>query len=286
MKIQKAVITAASPGQHTLPLQRLVDRQGVERTALELVLSEVSEAGIEEICVVIQPGDERAYQQAAGEHAGRVCFVEQPAPLGYGDALRRSKSFVKDSHFLHLVGDHLYLSQVERCCAAQLIETAVQNECSVSAVQATRESMLPYFGTVSASRVHNASHLYKINQVVEKPTPTFAEQELIVAGLRQGTYLCFFGMHILPPEIMEILNRLLESADDPKSITLSAALNELASTKKYLAFEVQGKRYNIGIQYGVLVAQLAIALAGQDRDRVLTDLVELLATTPQGCSHD
>ena len=146
--------------------------------------------------------------------------------------------------------------------------------------------MLPYFGTVSASRVHNASHLYKINQVVEKPTPTFAEQELIVAGLRQGTYLCFFGMHILPPEIMEILNRLLESADDPKSITLSAALNELASAKKYLAFEVQGKRYNIGIQYGVLVAQLAIALAGQDRDRVLTDLVELLATTPQGCSHD
>ena len=184
------------------------------------------------------------------------------------------------------MGDHLYLSQVERCCAAQLIETAVQNECSVSAVQPTRESMLPYFGTVSASRVHNASHLYKINQVVEKPTPTFAEQELIVAGLRQGTYLCFFGMHILPPEIMEILNRLLESADDPKSITLSAALNELASAKKYLAFEVQGKRYNIGIQYGVLVAQLAIALAGQDRDRVLTDLVELLATTPQGCSHD
>ena len=44
MKIKKAVITAASPGQHTLPLQRLVDRQGVERTALELVLSEVSEA--------------------------------------------------------------------------------------------------------------------------------------------------------------------------------------------------------------------------------------------------
>ena len=181
MKIQKAVITAASPGQHTLPLQRLVDRRGVERTALELVLSEVSEAGIEEICVVIQPGDEKAYQQAAGEHAARVCFVEQPAALGYGDALRRSKSFVKDSHFLHLVGDHLYLSQTERCCASQLIETAVQNECSVSAVQATRESMLPYFGTVSASRVHNASHLYKINQVVEKPTPTFAEQELMVA---------------------------------------------------------------------------------------------------------
>lgn len=286
MKIRKAVITAASPGQHTLPLQRLVDRQGIERTALELVLEEVSEAGVDEICVIIQPGDEKEYVRAAGEHAGRVQFIEQPQPLGYGDAVYRAKAFVGDASFLHLVGDHLYLSQTQECCAKQLIQAAVQNECSVSAVQATRETMLPYFGAVSASRVHNAADLYEIQQVVEKPTPTFAEQELIVAGLRQGSYLCFFGMHILPAEIMSILEQLIQEAQDPRNVSLSTALNELTNSHRYLAFEVQGKRYNIGVQYGVLVAQMAIALSGKDRDRVLTEMVELLATSVQGPSHD
>jgi UTP--glucose-1-phosphate uridylyltransferase len=286
MKIQKAVITAASPGQHTLPLQRLVDRQGIERTALELVLEEVAEAGVDEVCVIIQPGDEREYVRAAGEHAGRVQFIEQPEPLGYGDAIHRAKSFVGDASFLHLVGDHLYLSQTDRCCASQLIQAAVQHECSVSAVQATRETMLPYFGAVSATRVHNATDLYEIQHVVEKPTPTYAEQELMVAGLRQGNYLCFFGMHILPAEIMEILERLISLAEESKRVSLSAALNELALSHRYLAFEVQGRRYNIGVQYGVLVAQMAIALSGKDRDRVLTEMVELLANNPQGYCHD
>jgi UTP--glucose-1-phosphate uridylyltransferase len=286
MKIQKAVITAASPGQHTLPLQRLVDRQGVERAALELVLEEVSEAGVDEICVIIQPGDEKEYIRAAGEHSGRVQFIEQPEALGYGDAIHRAKSFVGDASFLHLVGDHLYLSQTDQRCAKQLIQAAVQNECSVSAVQATRETMLPYFGAVSASRVHNATDLYEVQQVVEKPTPTYAEQELMVAGLRQGNYLCFFGMHILPAEIMTILERLIGEAQDPRKVSLSTALNELANSHRYLAFEVQGKRYNIGVQYGVLVAQMAIALSGKDRERVLTEMVELLATSPQGPRHD
>ena len=113
MKIRKAVITAASPGQHTLPLQRLVDRQGIERTALELVLEEVSEAGVDEICVIIQPGDEKEYVRAAGEHAGTVQFIEQPQPLGYGDAVYRAKAFVGDASFLHLLPMMSVITNVE-----------------------------------------------------------------------------------------------------------------------------------------------------------------------------
>ena len=68
MEIRKAVITAAGPGQRTLPLQTLVDRDGKTKTALEIIVGEALNSGAEEICVVIHPGDAEAYRAAAGAH--------------------------------------------------------------------------------------------------------------------------------------------------------------------------------------------------------------------------
>ena len=108
--------------------------------------------------------------------------------------------------------------------------------------------------------------------MLEKPTPTVAEQQLLVPGLRAGYYLCFFGMHVLPPEIFDLL------AEHGEAAGLSPALHALAARRRYLAFKVSGRRYDIGAPYGLLFAQLALTLAGRDRDRVLTQLVELLAS--------
>src|SRR5881409_2197068 len=107
MEIKKAIITAAGRNQRTLPLQTLVDRDGTQKTALAIIIEEVCRAGIEEICVVIFPGDESAYLTAAGPHAPRLRFVEQPAPLGYGHAIHCARDFAADQPFLLLVGDHL-----------------------------------------------------------------------------------------------------------------------------------------------------------------------------------
>jgi len=60
-------------------------------------------------------------------------------------------------------------------------------------------------------------------------------------------------------------------------VTLSQALAELAGKERYLALERPWYRYDVGVQYGLLTAQLALALAGQDRERVLALLLELLA---------
>jgi len=77
MRIQKAVITAAGRNQRTLPLQTLIDRDGVEKPVLRIILDEVLASGVEEICVVVSPGDEPAYAKAAGDHAGRIRFLPQ-----------------------------------------------------------------------------------------------------------------------------------------------------------------------------------------------------------------
>jgi UTP--glucose-1-phosphate uridylyltransferase len=276
MKVRRALITAASPAQHTLPLQQLVDRQGAAKTALQLIVEEVVHAGVEEIAVVIQPGDEEEYRRAAGGEVDRLIFVEQAVPLGYGHALLQAKDFVGGEPFLHLVGDHVYLSQSDRCCAQQLIDVARANACSVSAVQATRETKLNYFGAVGGHLVPGRTDLYEIHKVLEKPTPTQAEQELIIAGLRAGNYLCFFGMHVLTPAVMQILADLIPASGSAR-VQLSAALAVLSQRERYLALAVHGTRFNIGMQYGLLMAQLALALSGPDRDLILTELVELLA---------
>src|SRR5580658_9828427 len=103
--IKKAVITAAGKNQATLPLQTLVDRDGSQKTALMIILEEVLKAGIEEICVVVRPGDQTAYRGAAGAHAGRVHFIEQTQALGYGHAVQSAREFTGNGPFLHLVGD-------------------------------------------------------------------------------------------------------------------------------------------------------------------------------------
>ncbi len=278
MRVQKAVITAAAPTQHNLPLQRLVDRNGLEKAALQLIVEEVVNAGVEDICVIICPGDREAFQRAAGDEAGRLSFVEQAEARGYGDAVHRARDFTGDQPFLHLVGDHLYLSDTGGCCAQQLISVANAESCSVSAVQATRENKLPYFGAVGGIRVPRTSNLYEISTVLEKPTPTQAEQELIVAGLRSGNYLCFFGMHVLTPTVMQLLGELLDEQSSEKPIALAHALARLAGRERYLALEISGQRYNIGVKYGLLFAQLALCLAGKDRDQILTELVELTAS--------
>jgi UTP--glucose-1-phosphate uridylyltransferase len=273
VKVTKAVITAAGKNQRMLPLQTLVDRDGVSKSALAILAEEITAAGIGEIAVIVCPGDEAAYAAAAGPLARQMRFIAQTEALGYGHAVHCAAEFTGDDPFLLTVGDHLYTSRAEKSCTAQLLETAEAGKCSVSAVQATHESKLPYYGCIGGRRVQGSERLYEVETVVEKPTPTEAEQKLVVPGLRAGNYLCFFGMHALTPSVMEILGRqMTEGRAD-----LSAALAETARRERYLAHELQGRRHDIDLHYGLLSTQLALGLAGKDRDEVLSLLVELLA---------
>ena len=276
MHIKRALITAAGREQQRLPLQRLVDRDGVAKTALEIIVEEAVAAGAHEVGIVVRPGDEAAFRAAAGLAASRLELIPQQEPLGYGNAVSVARDFIDDEPFLHFVGDHLYVSDIDRRCGQQLVAVAEAEACSVSAVQPTRESMLPYFGVIGGRRVPQTKNLYEVDTVLEKPTPTQAEQELIVPGLRAGHYLCFFGMHVLTPVIFDLLDALGDSGRRQ----VSPALALLAGRERYLAYEVAGNRSNLGVTYGLLIAQLALGLSGKDRADILSQLVDLLARQP------
>lgn len=278
MKVRKALITAANPTQRTLPLQVLRDQNGRSASALQLILHEAHGAGIEEFVVIVCPGDQAAYADAAGPFRGQVRFVEQTGPRGYGRAILMGRQQLEEEDaFLHLVGDHLYVSHGGESCARQLVTVAQAERATVSAVQATRESHLPYFGAVGGRLVPGGQRLYQVDAVIEKPSPTEAETRLLVPGLRAGHYLCFFGMHVLTPSIFDLLEKQSTLAGPERGFPLSAALHALAAQERYLALEVSGRRFDVEGAYGVLFAQLALAFAGKDRDVVLRQMVELLA---------
>jgi UTP--glucose-1-phosphate uridylyltransferase len=272
MTINKAVVTAAARNQRTLALQAVIDRDGHEKSVLRIIVEEIRRAKVDEIAVVIAPGDEAAYARAVADRTVR--FIEQGEPLGYANALYAARTFVQSDAFLHLVGDHLYLEADGSACAKRLVDTAAAEGCAVSAVQATRETLLQNFGAVGGQRLPGKPNLYRIERVIEKPTPTQAEQTLNVSGLRAGYYLCFFGMHVLTPTFMELLAK---HAAGGKAVTVSSVLEELAQREQYLALDLRSRRYDVGVKYGLFQAQLALALNGSDRDFVLSQLLENLA---------
>lgn len=272
MQIKKALITAAGADQRKLAMQTLVDRDGNRKTVLEILVEEARQAGIEEIGVVIYPGDLDVYSEIVA-YDPHIRFIQQDKQLGYGYAVLCGASFIGNDYFLHLVGDHMYVNRTAIPCAKQLTEIAKQNSCSVSAVTPTRENLIPNYGTIGGKRIHPTNDLYLIDHVIEKPTPTIAEQKLIVPGLRAGHYLCFFGMHVLSPSVMTILEINRNAGGDIK-LGLTEALNELAKKEQYLALEINDLRFDIGTRYGLLKAQLALALSGSDRDQVMAELLE------------
>ncbi len=276
MQISKAVITAAAKNQRNLPMQTLFDQQGVERSVLSLVVREAVRAGITDVCIVVWPGDEEPYARLLADDGARLTFVQQTKARGYAHAVFSARSFVKDQPFLHFVGDHIYVGSESSGSAKALVEAATAEGCAISAVQVTRESLLPFYGTVGGQPVQGKPGLYRVETVREKPTPTEAEQHLIVPGLRSGQYLCFYGMHVLTPAIFEILSGMLSVAKTGR-VSLSAALALLAEREQYLAMIQTGQRFDVGVKYGLFTAQLALALSGQDRENVLTQLVNVLA---------
>jgi len=311
VQIRKAVITAAGRGVRLYPASDTVqkamfpfiDRDGLNKPAIQIIAEEALDSGIEEICVVCAPGDESRYKErfeALGKNLRaayqgvdwarrqeerltnllrRIHFAVQEKPLGYGHAVYSARGFVGEEPFLLLLGDHLYIShEKDKRCAQQLIDLAVLEDCSVAAVQATPEHLVRYYGTVGGKREPRHQDVYHIEKILEKPALSRAELELYVPGLRMGHYLCFFGMHVLTHSVFHILEENIQSsAKGEGEYQLTPALQELALREKYLALELKGSRYDIGARFGLVKAQLALSLAGQDRDQLLTELVELLA---------
>lgn len=312
-KVRKAVITAAGRGTRMYPatttIQKemlpVMDRDGICKPAIQIIIEEALESGIEEVCLVVNPhnraqieqhfapltpeelklfnGKDWALLQSARiqQLAARLHFVVQHTPDGYGHAVYQAREFVGDEPFLVMLGDHIFTTSEETRCARQILDVYERYECSVSAVQQTPAELLHLFGTVCGKRIEadERQAVYEVESIYEKPTPKYAEQHLQQAGLVYGMYLCFFGMHLMKPEIFDCLQYAIDNdLREKNEFQFTSAQERLRSRgDKYLAFEAIGDRHDIGIPFGYAQTQASLALNSIYREQMLASLVRDLA---------
>lgn len=275
----------AGPQHRDLPLQHITTGTGRTKRTIELHIEELLAAGIEQVALITSPGTAPLFDELTTQFRSSIVLIEQPEPLGFGHAVLCAEHWVNGQPLLLQVCDHVFITYAQSSCTQQLIEIACRESCAVSAVQITHESQLPYFGVIGGHRVKGQQALYTVETVFEKPTPTVAEQHCMVPGTRQGSYLGFFGTHALPPSIFEHLRTIHArlAAQEPLGLTESLAL--MLAHERYLALEVCGHRIDLEGPFGLLRAQVALALHGSRREEVLRLVLEEVAQSQLGGSQ-
>lgn len=315
--VKKAVITAAGRGTRQYPASSvvqkemfpLVDRDGLSKPVLQIIGEEAIQAGVEELCIITQPGDENAYRmyfqrmsndtarafrgkdwailasEKLQEFGERLTFIPQETPEGYGHAVYQAKQFVGDDAFLLMLGDHIYISadQQGRNCAKQLIDKYHAAGTDVmTAVQMTPGKLLHLFGTLQCEQIDPVEGLYNVGAIVEKPDETYAAAHLRTPGLPPHNYFCHFGMHVFPAAIFEALeyfidNDLREKGEFQLTNAQEYLRTELLPAGQYGACTIDGQRFDTGIPYGMMESQIALALAGVHRAEIVEAIARLLA---------
>jgi UTP--glucose-1-phosphate uridylyltransferase len=311
-KVRKAVITAAGRGTRQYPASSavqkemftLVDRDGITKPVIQIIGEEALGSGIEEICIITQPGEESAYRDyfrrldgdmlkafggkewaiieseklaAFGE---RLHFAEQASAEGFGHAVYQARKFAGDDPFLLLLGDHVYISATKDRCALQLIRVFEEfNPAALTAVQPTLERELHLFGTIRGRPVDIDRGVYQAELIIEKPDIQTARDKLMTPGLPMGNYLSHFGMHIFSPAIFDSLEHLIQNNIREKNeFQLTAAQEHLrAQSNNYLIATIQGQRFDTGLPYGLMETQLALALNGIHRTQICESIARILA---------
>ena len=290
--IRKAVIPLAGHGLRMLPATRavrkalfpIVDDRGRVCPVLQLIIEEAVNAGIEEIGLVIAPEDEaliRAYFSrlpgplksaignradllAAAESPGvfseKLTFITQDRPRGFGDAVLRAKTWIDGDPVLVMLGDHLYFSGEDRCCARQLLDAYAELQAPVSGVIRKSVDDIRHFGTISGRPVPRWYGLYEIDTVVEKPDPGLARERLRVEGMPADTFLCWFGLHAMTPDIFDCLARMEgDGTTEGGELQLTGAQAMLSTQRAYFALEINGDHYDTGSPEGYVEAVAAFA---------------------------
>ena len=284
--VRKAVIPIAGLGTRHFPASHAVKKElfpvvgadGIARALFHYHLLELDAAGIEEICIIVQPGeDEMVKKYLRGPDANylkrlekhpallreaeqmkkfseRICFAAQHHQEGYGHAVFQTKHFAAGEMVLLGLGDHLFRGQGGMCGThspyRELADLAkISGGKSVSAVNRIAANELKGYGTIAGRRRAENSRLIDVSLIIEKPSVPVAQEKLHVNDLPAGTWLGWFGMHLLAPSIYEILGEMIrDDVRDHGEFQLTRAQEIQRQRHGYLALEMTGaERFDFGV---------------------------------------
>ena len=274
--IRKAIIPAAGLGTRFLPATKAQPKEMlpiVDKPAIQYIVEEAIEAGIEDIIIVTgrnkraiedhfdksielelmleEQGKEDMLQLVRDiSHMVDIHYIRQKQPLGLGHAVLCARTFIGDEPFAVLLGDDILESKPP--ALKEMIRLYEQYRTSLLAVQEVPWEEVEKYGIVSPNGLlETEPHASRIEDLVEKPEREAAPSNLAV-----------IGRYVIEPAIFDILSR--QEPGRGGEIQLTDALRELNRSKQMLAYTVQGKRYDVGDKFGYIEATIEFALRRPD----------------------
>jgi UTP--glucose-1-phosphate uridylyltransferase len=282
--VRKAVVPAAGLGTRHFPASHAVKKElfpivgpdGIARALLHYHLLELTAAGIEQICIIVQPGDDkpiRDYLAGPGDEYLRrlkkypallaeaarmkelaevVTFAVQHEQEGYGHAVFQTREFAAGEMILLCLGDHLFRGKPVSPFRELADQAATSGGRSVSAVNRIGPGELKGFGAIAGKRQPANPRLIDVSLIIEKPDVATAREKLRVDGLGPDEFLGWFGMHLLAPSIYDILAEMIrDNIRDNGEFQLTRAQEIQRQREGYLALEMTGaggaERFDFGI---------------------------------------
>jgi UTP--glucose-1-phosphate uridylyltransferase len=272
MTVRTAVIPAAGYGTRFLPATK-VQPKGllpvVDTPAIQLVVEEALRAGLDDVILVIGPGQEALVAhfapspdlEAALEARGKtkelelvraatipnVRSVVQAEAHGLGHAVAQAAPLVGDRPFAVLLGDDLIDPAVPLLPA--MIAAFERTGGSVVAAMHVGEREIAMYGCVEPGE--RDGDVVRVTSIVEKPDPAEAPSTLAV-----------IGRYVLEPAIFDALARTPRGKLD--EIQITDAIQLLAAEGRVFAYPFERGRYDVGNPLDAMKAQVAFALARED----------------------
>lgn len=273
--IKKAVLPVAGLGTRFLPASKSIPKEMVtvvDRPAIEYVVREAVEAGIEQIILVthsskssIENYFDRNFElettleqkkkfdlleeitQIIPSHVS-VVSVRQPQPLGLGHAVLCAKSIIGQDDFAVLLPDVLVQDNSGKNDLSRMISRYESSQAAQIMVEAVPDHLVDQYGIVDVKQSPNEGESIVMQGIIEKPAIGSAPSNLSVVG-----------RYILPAKIMQLLENTPKGAGN--EIQLTDAIAMLQETDTVEAYRMQGQTFDCGSKLGYLKAVLHYGVA-------------------------
>lgn len=268
--IKKAVLPVAGLGTRFLPASKSIPKEMVivvDRPAIEYVVREAVEAGIEQIILVTHSSkasienyfDRNFELETTLEQKKKfdllaeitqivpsyvsVVSVRQPQPLGLGHAVLCAKSVVGQDDFAVLLPDVLVKDSSGHNDLSRMISRYDESQSAQIMVEAVPDHLVDQYGIVDVAQSPNEGESIAMQGIVEKPAVGSAPSNLSVVG-----------RYVLPARIMQLLENTPKGAGN--EIQLTDAIAMLQQTDVVEAYRMQGQTFDCGSKLGYLKAVL------------------------------
>jgi UTP--glucose-1-phosphate uridylyltransferase len=271
--VRKAVIPAAGLGTRFLPATKAQPKEMlpvVDKPAIQYVVEEAVDAGLEDVLVVTGRGKrsvedhfDRALEleehlERAGKleelaevrrlaELARIHYVRQAVPLGLGHAVALAKAHVGDEAFAVLLPDDLM--DLRAGVLRGMLSAHARTGASVLALKKVGPAEIARYGAAVVEP--GPEGLLRVRGLVEKPAPSEAPSDWAV-----------LGRYVLAPGVFEALERVGPGAGGELQLTDGIAL--LAEAEPVYGYPFAEGRYDVGDKLDFLRATIELALGRAD----------------------